>query len=153
MAKSGMEPTLSSTFSTIPALHAFDPRTCNWQSYRDRINFYFKANHINDDDDDKKSLFMWSIGDTTYNLLESLVSPKVLTDEDLKYADLIKQLDSHYDATKNIMTSTYDFYSCYQKPGQPFSEWKAELCDKLRYCVFTTSVLKSKPQDRALPDI
>ncbi|CAF4591927.1 unnamed protein product, partial [Rotaria sp. Silwood2] len=40
-------------------------------------------------------------------------------------------LDVHYDATKNIMTSTYDFYSCYQKSGQTFCEWKAELCEKL----------------------
>jgi len=51
------------------------------------------------------------------------------------------------------MTSTYDFYSCYQKQDQPFSEWKAELCEKLRHCGFTTSVLKDKPQDRALRDM
>jgi len=104
-------------------------------------------------DDNKKSLFLWSVGDTTYNLLESLVSANVLTDEDLKYMDSIKQLDSHYDATKNIMTSAYNFYSCYQKPAQPFSEWKAELCNKFHYHGFTTSVLKNKPQDRTLRDV
>ena len=142
----------SSTFSTIPSLYAFDPRNSSWQSYRDRINFYFKANRINVDDD-KKSLFLWSVGDATYKLLESLVSPKRLIDETVDYAELIKHLDSHYDEAKNIMTSTYDFYSCYQKAGQPFSEWKAELCDKLRYCGFTTSILKDKPQDRALRDM
>jgi hypothetical protein len=146
------EPMTSSTSSTIPALYAFDARTCTWQSYRDRINFYFKANRITVEDD-KKSLFLWSVGDITYNLLESLVSPNVLTDDNLKYDDLIKKLDLHYDTTKNIMTSTYDFYSCYQKPNQPFSKWKAELCDKLRHCGFTTSVLKNKPQDRALRDM
>ncbi|CAF4984104.1 unnamed protein product, partial [Rotaria socialis] len=51
------------------------------------------------------------------------------------------------------MTSTYDFYSCYQKSGQPFAEWKAELCEKLRHCAFTTSASHRRPQDRALRDM
>jgi hypothetical protein len=51
------------------------------------------------------------------------------------------------------MTATYDFYSCHQKPNQPFADWKADLCDKLRHCAFTKSVLKDKPQDRALRDM
>ena len=51
------------------------------------------------------------------------------------------------------MTATYDFYSCYQKPGQTFAEWKADLCEKLRHCGYTKSVLKDKPQDRALRDM
>ncbi|CAF4447255.1 unnamed protein product [Rotaria socialis] len=51
------------------------------------------------------------------------------------------------------MTSTYDFYSCYQKSGQPFAEWKAKLCEKLRHCAFTTSALHRRPQDRALRDM
>lgn len=142
----------SPTVSSIPALYAFDSHTSTWQSYRDRINFYFKANHI-ESDDDKKALFLWSVGDTTYNLLESLISPRSLTENDTKFNDIIKLLDTHYDARKNIMTSTYDFYSCYQKSGQTFAEWKAELCEKLRHCAFTTSALHLKPQDRALRDM
>ncbi|CAF3384923.1 unnamed protein product [Rotaria sp. Silwood1] len=104
-------------------------------------------------DEDKKALFLWSVGDTTYNLLESLISSRSLTGEDTKFIDLNKLLDAHYDATKNSMTSTYDFYSCYQKSGQTFAQWKAELCDKLRHCGFTTSALKVKPQDHALRDM
>ncbi|CAF3699796.1 unnamed protein product [Rotaria socialis] len=130
----------SSTFQTpmissIPALHAFDFQTSAWQSYRDRINFYFKANRLDTDYDKKKALFLWPVGDTTYNLLELLISPCSLTDDDTKFADLIKLLDIHYDATKNILIPTYDFYSCYQKTGQSFAEWNAELCDKLRHYV------------------
>ncbi|CAF1519589.1 unnamed protein product, partial [Adineta steineri] len=141
-----------STVSSIPALHAFDAHTTTWQSYRDRISFYFKANRIIQDDD-KKALFLWSVGDTTYNLLESLISPRSLTKEDTTFDEIIKLLNLHYDDTKNIMTSTYDFYSCIQKPGQSFLEWKAELCEKMRHCGFSTSCLKDKPQDRALRDM
>ena len=109
------------TIASIPALHAFDSHATTWQSYRDRISFYFQANRIYSDED-RKALFLWSVGDATYNLLESLVSPRSLADDDIKFIDLIKLLDTHYDATKNIMISTYDFYSCYQKPGQTFAE-------------------------------
>ncbi|CAF2767032.1 unnamed protein product [Rotaria sp. Silwood2] len=114
--------------------------------------FYFQANRISTDEG-KKALFLWSVGDTTYNLLESLISSQSLTGEDTTFNDLIKLLDVHYDASKNIMTSTYDFYSCYRKPGQTFAEWKAELCEKLRHCRFTTSALNEKPKDRALRDM
>ncbi|CAF1510509.1 unnamed protein product [Adineta ricciae] len=140
------------TVSSIPSLHAFDPHTITWQSYRDKISFYFHANRITTDND-KKALFLWSVGDRTYQLLESLISPRTLTDAEITFMELIKLLDSHYDISKNIMTSTFDFYSCHQKPGQTFIEWKAELCEKLRYCGFTSSVLATKPQERSLRDI
>jgi len=52
-----------------------------------------------------------------------------------------------------MMTATFDFYSCSQKPGQTFHEWKAELCDKLKHCGFNSSRLAKKPQDRALRDM
>jgi hypothetical protein len=51
------------------------------------------------------------------------------------------------------MTSTYNFFSCYQKSGQSFTEWKAELYDKVRRCGFTTSVLANKPIERAIRDM
>ena len=155
MARSASTTTSTSqppTVSSIPALHAFDSRTTTWQSYRDRISFYFQANRIYTDED-KKALFLWSIDDTTYNLLKSLVSPQSLTGDGTRFVDLVKLLDAHYDATKNIMTLTYDFYSCYQKSGQTFAEWKAELCEKLCHCGFATSALKDKPQDRVLRDM
>ena len=138
--------------TSIPSLHAFDSQSTTWQSYRDRIQFYFKANRILDSEE-KKALFLWSVGNATYHLLENLSSPRSLISEDITFNDLIRLLDMHYDDTKNIMTSTYDFYSCYQKVGQSFGDWKAELCEKLRHCGFTTSTLKDKPQERALRDM
>ncbi|CAF0795010.1 unnamed protein product [Adineta steineri] len=74
-------------FSTISALHSFDHLNSTWQSYRDRINFYFKANKIVDNDD-KKALFLWSVGDSSYGLLESLTAPDLLTDGQEEDPDL-----------------------------------------------------------------
>lgn len=142
----------SATVSSTLTLHGFDPRTTSWESYRDRLLFYFKANRINVNDD-KKALLLWAIGDTVYSLLESLVAPARLTDEDVSYDNIVARLDQYYDSTKNIMTASFDFYSCYQKPGQSFQEWKGELCSKLKHCGFTSSCLAKKPQDRALRDM
>ena len=138
--------------SSIPALHAFDPRSTTWESYRDRIGFYFKASRIATAED-KKAFFLWAVGDSTYTLLQSFVDPRTLTAENVTYDEIINLLDAHYDAQQNIMTATHDFYTCVQKPGQTFADWKAELREKLRHCGFTSSVLKSKPQDRALRDM
>jgi hypothetical protein len=143
---------MAKKLSSIPSLHAFNPDTTTWISYRDRMGFYFHANGIVLDQE-RKSLFLWSVGDHVYSLLESLVAPRLLTEAELTYVNLIEILDKHYDDTKNIMTSTYNFFSCYQKDGQTFTEWKAELYDKVRRCGFTTSILASKPIDRAVRDM
>ena len=137
--------------SRTPAPQSFDPRITSWESYRDRMNLYCKANKIIEDEE-KKSLLLLSIGDATYDLLVSLMTPSLVSDENVNYEALIKKLDEYYDAPRNMMTATYDFYSCHQKPGQPFSEWKAELCKKIRHCGFNSSKLKDRPQDRALRD-
>lgn len=142
----------TSLLSSIPALHAFDARSTTWESYRDRIGFYFQASRI-EATEDKKAFFLWAVGDTTYTLLQSFVAPRTLTDEAVTYDELIELLNAHYDAQQNIMTATHDFYSCLQKPGQTFADWKAELREKLRHCGFTSSILKNKPQDRALRDM
>ena len=141
----------SSSTSTIPPLPAFDPGSTTWEAYRDRIDFYFEAYQITDDAH-QKARFLCAIGDKTYHLLQSLAAPTVLSSRTMKFIDLVKLLDGHYDNTRNIMTASYDFYSCKQKEGQTFAEWKAELCEKLRHCGFTSSKLASKPQDRVLRD-
>lgn len=64
----------TSTFATLPSIHTFDAQFCTWKSCRERLNFYFKANRIQSDDD-KKSLFPCPVKTVIYNLLESLVSP------------------------------------------------------------------------------
>ena len=46
--------------SSISALYAFDARNTTWQSYRDRISFYFKVNKI-DTDEHTKAVFLWSV--------------------------------------------------------------------------------------------
>ena len=143
---------MAKKLSSIPSLHEFNPDTTLWSSYRERIGFYFQANGITVDSE-QKSLLLWSVGDQVYNLLVSLLAPQRLTDTELTYKKLIEVLDKHYDDTKNIMTSTYNFFSCYQKNGQTFTEWKAELYDKVRRCGFTTSCLADKPIDRAIRDM
>ena len=70
--------------SSIPSLHAFDPDTTTWSSYRDRMTFYFQANNVTLDPD-RKPLFLWSIGNHVYTLLESLVAPRLLTEPELTY--------------------------------------------------------------------
>ena len=141
-----------SKLSSIPSLHEFNPDSTTWTSYRDRMGFYFAANGI-DSETDQKALFLWAVGDQVYGLLESLFAPRLLTEAELSYKDLIHVLDKHFDDTKNIMTSTYTFFSCYQKSGQSCTEWKAELYEKARRCAFTTSVLANKPLDRAIRDM
>lgn len=84
---------LPPNFSPIPTLYAFDPRSTVSQSYRDRdrVNFNFLANRI-EEDDDKKIFFLGSIGNVTYNRLESLLKPKSLYDDGIDLVDFSERV-------------------------------------------------------------
>lgn len=79
--------------TAMPTLRTFDPKSSLWQSYRDRIEFYLKANRIASIDD-RKSIFLWSVGDTTYNLFEALILHlwKVSTIFDISWDDSFRCL-------------------------------------------------------------
>lgn len=142
----------SPRFSIVPPPEAFDPSTSTWRLYRDRLYFYFKAIGVTADDE-KKSLFLYFVGEPTHQLLLSLFFPTLLTDDNVKYADLIHKLNLHYEIPKNIMASTYEFYACQQKPGQSFLQWKTELRLKLSACEYSTSKLRDKPVERVFRDM
>ena len=135
-----------------PSFPAFDPQREKWTSYSGRLEFHLEAHGIKEALR-KKAILLSSVGPTTYDLLQALMAPALLTDVGTTYDKLVKTLDSHYDETKFILTGTYQFYTCHQKPSQSLSDWLAELRNKARPCAFSTSTLAAKPLERALRDM
>jgi len=123
-----------------------------WLNYKERMHFYFVANKIIDDNE-KLPMFLSSVSPTIFALLQNLFAPKELRDATTTFIAVVEALDKHFDEHSNILSSTYEFYLCLQKPGQTAAEWIATLRSKARLCGFSTSSLKDKPIDRALRDM
>ena len=137
---------------TLPAFPQFDHHNESWKSYKNRMFYYFDAHEIKKKKK-KLSLFLSSVNSHVFNLLENLLSPADITDATTTFNKVEQALDSHFDESANILSSSFEFYSCHQKPEQPLAEWLAELREKGRHCGFTTSKLNAKPLDRALQDM
>ena len=61
----------------------------DWNSYYERCEFYFVANTI-EDNSVKRVMLLSVVGDTTYQLIRGLLSPKKLTEVD--FSDIIRTL-------------------------------------------------------------
>ena len=70
-------------------LNEFSGIEKDWSSYYERCEFYFVANTI-EDNNVKRAVFLSVVGDTTYQLIRGLLSPKKLTEVD--FSDIIRTL-------------------------------------------------------------
>ena len=58
---------------SIGKICEFDAAVENWSSYLERLNHYFAANKV--EDEQKKDAFLCCIGRDTYGLLRALMAP------------------------------------------------------------------------------
>ena len=61
--------------ATFGTLNEFSGIEKDWSSYYERCEFYFVANTI-EDNNVKRAVFLSVVGDTTYQLIRGLLSPK-----------------------------------------------------------------------------
>ena len=64
--------------ATFGTLNEFSGVVTDWSSYQERCDFYFVANKITDSKI-KRAVFLSIVGDTTYQLIRGLLSPKKMT--------------------------------------------------------------------------
>uniref|UniRef100_A0A914CIU4 Reverse transcriptase/retrotransposon-derived protein RNase H-like domain-containing protein n=1 Tax=Acrobeloides nanus TaxID=290746 RepID=A0A914CIU4_9BILA len=133
-------------------LPPFDAGTDRWSLYKTRLVYYFTCRKIIKDEE-RKAIFLASISLPTIELLQSLLMPKQLSDEEVTFDKIVDELDKQYDDAKSALPSVYSFYTCFQKPGQPISDWFTELKERARQCNFSASKWNGKPLERALRDM
>lgn len=108
--------------------------TSSWTSYRERFEFYFEANRIVSDAQ-KRAIFLTIVGDETYEIIRSLVTP--LSPRDVDFHEIIERLDAHFNPTPNEIVQRYQFYKRSQSPNETVAEFVSELRRLSEYCNFT----------------
>ena len=71
----------------------FDSARESWISYAERLEFYFLANKVTDDDT-KKAVFITVVGTLTYMLLKSLLQPQ--SPQSASLSDMKMVLEKHF---------------------------------------------------------
>lgn len=107
--------------------------TSSWTNYEERLEFYFEANMIRSEAQ-KRAIFLTIVGDETYEIIRSLVTP--LSPRDVNFTELMVTLNNHFNPKPNEIVQRYKFYKRMQKLGETISEFVAELRRLSEHCNF-----------------
>ena len=71
---------------------AFDPAQEDWSEYIERIEHYFTANGIVEEDK-RRAILLNAVGASTYRLIKTLVSPTKVSD--ISFSDIVNKAKAH----------------------------------------------------------
>ncbi|CAG2194044.1 unnamed protein product [Mytilus edulis] len=114
------------------------------EEYTERLEEYFLANEI-DDDDEKKSIFLTVCGEKTYSLLRNLCAP---AKPNTKTFDNLKGvLTDHLRPKPLIIAERYKFHQRKQKSNEKVKDYLAnlrKLADTCRVNAFLEEALRDR---------
>ena len=94
-------------------LEEFDGSKEEWNSYIERLEFYFEANGISEDTDNngarRRAILLTCVGATTYKVIRSLCSPDKPNEK--TYADIKTLMEDHQHPVPNVIAERFRFNS------------------------------------------
>ena len=121
----------------------FDEASCDWATFYERVELYFEANSI--PDNKKVSFLLAVIPLKTYQLLKTLCQPIAVKDKELD--EINELLSNHLNPKPKILAQRCRFHKCQQLPGQPISDFVANLKKIAEDCKFDNE-LDSRLRDQ-----
>lgn len=132
-----------------PPFNEFDAETEDIESYLERLQEYFTAYEIEDDEDNaakRRAILLTSIGSTSYRVLKDLAFPDAPNTK--TFDQLATLLRAHFRPTRLTVAERYRFHSACQKPSQSISEYVRTLKKLAGTCEFTNEQLNESLRDR-----
>lgn len=102
-------------------INEFSPSGGDWDTYSERLEYYFEANGIQDPGK-KKAVLLSVCGGETFSLLKDLVTPHSLRDK--SYEELSLSLKEHCNPTPSVIVERFNFYMCRQQPTDVIAHLK-----------------------------
>ena len=117
----------------ISTVGEFQQERADWTQYCDRLEYYFQAKEIADENK-RKSMFLVVIGPASLKLLRNLVSPNKPHKKTLQ--QLIIVLKQHYNHTPPVIIQGFKFYTRTRKLSDSIATFMSELRSIAKFCNF-----------------
>ena len=124
---------LATRMATIGRIEEFREDKEEWSQYTERLEHFFAANGITDDDK-KRSVFLTVIGARAYKKLRSLIAPVKPGESD--FATMSKAMKDHYAPAPSEIVQRFRFNSRFRRTGESVSTYIAELRALAEFCNF-----------------
>ncbi|CAK1588895.1 unnamed protein product [Parnassius mnemosyne] len=128
---------------SVGKISEFDVKTGNWTAYVERLEMYFVANSVKDEI--KLPTLIAAMGESAYELLSTLASPK--KPAELTYLDAVVLLRNHLQPKPSPMAERYRFRQRRQTDTESISDYVAALKKLSRHCEFG-AVLQDNLRDQ-----
>ena len=116
----------------------------SFPNYLERLEFYFMANDI-EQDNKKKSIFLIPVGPETFKLIKDLCTPEKPGDKTFHgICELIKE---HLNPEPNVIVERLRFYTRTRRENESVAEYVAELRHLSTHCNLS-AVLNDNLRDR-----
>ena len=118
-------------------IEQFNPQICSFQQYLERLEFYFIANSI-EDENKQKAIFISVIGPQNFNLLRDLTTPSTIQDK--SFSELKQLLKDHYQPKPQKFVARTAFENRIRNKTEPISDFVASLRKLSEHCQFGTQI-------------
>ena len=118
--------------NTIGCITEFKPENEKIEVYLKRLQLFFQANGI--EEDNQVSVLLTVIGSTNYTLLNNMVSPGKPMDK--SFTQLAEVLCGHFDPKPLVIAERFHFHRREQAPGKSISNYVTELRRLATHCNF-----------------
>ena len=123
---------------TLGRIEEFDSSREEWPQYVERLEHFFAANSIAEDEKKNRSVFLTVIGAATYKVLRDLVVPAKPGTKPLE--ELLQKLEQHYSPRPSEIVQRFRFHTYFRKPGEAIAVFIARLRSLSKHCTFGDSL-------------
>ena len=132
-----------------PPFDQLDAESEDIESYLERLQEYFTAYDIKDDEDNaakRQAILLTSIGSNCFRVLKDLAFPDAPNTK--TFDQLTTLLRKHFKRTRLKIAERYRFHSAVQQQGQSIADFVRELKKLAGTCEFTNEQLNDNLRDR-----
>uniref|UniRef100_UPI00358E36FF uncharacterized protein n=2 Tax=Myxine glutinosa TaxID=7769 RepID=UPI00358E36FF len=137
------------TMALIGNMGEFSEEKEDWMQYIERLQFFFLANGIVQEEQ-KRAILLTMIGPATFRLLKTLVAPRKVGEE--SFDNLVADMKNHLNPEHSEIIQRYKFNSRVRQPHESVAIFNAQMCKLAEHCNFGP-ILKDVLRDRLLSGI
>ncbi|KAL1480420.1 hypothetical protein MTO96_051040 [Rhipicephalus appendiculatus] len=136
---SEVKPSVSNVFfGRLGHMEEFSPdKAAAWPTYLERLQFYFTANGVVEEEQ-QRAVLCSVCSPATYAILRALCSPA--TPAETPYADIVSKLTAHFIRRPSVIVQRFSFHKRSQKPGESIADFVADLRRPSEHCEFGVSL-------------
>lgn len=130
--------------ATVGSLSEFSEKDGDWVEYVERLEHFFLANDIVDEEK-QRSILLSVCGAKTYRLIRNLATPQ--KPGEIGFKEIVEMVQNHLNPKPSVIVQRFKFHTHSRKSGVTVAEFVAELRQLSEHCEFR-AVLEDMLRDR-----